>query len=46
LPEHSTAGELYQNVGVGVGEVKAAIKRKLHGYEWNAEIGAKYSIIR
>jgi hypothetical protein len=45
LPEHGSTRELYQNVGIVVGEFKAAIKRKLHGYEWNPEIGSKYSIV-
>ena len=45
LPEYGATRELYQNVGIVVGEFKAAIKRKLHGYEWNREIGFKYPIV-
>jgi hypothetical protein len=45
LPEYGTPRDLYENVGVIAGQFKAAIKRKLHGYEWHREVGAKYSIV-
>ena len=45
LPEHRTARDLYQNVGVVAGELKVAIKRKLHGYERDCEIGSKYFVV-
>ena len=45
LPEYGTPGDLYENVGVIGGQFEAAIKRKLHSYEWNREVGSKCSIV-
>jgi len=45
LPEYGATRDLYENVGILTVELKAPIKRKLHGYERNREIGSKYSVV-
>src|SRR5262245_13294939 len=45
LPDDGTPGNLHENVGVIAGQFEAAIKRKLHGYEWNREVRSKCSIV-
>jgi hypothetical protein len=45
LPKPGTAGNLYQNIGIVVSELKVAIERELHSYERDCEIGSKYSIV-